>query len=123
MDCFIAILGAVETSIREPIFRRTLRLKFNISNLLNKNLSEADTGGGSYITGFMHLQNSRSSCFAVLKPFMCEGALRHVTTRELYLNNLRAVGPIYEKEQKIVEDETEQKTRQQNKTKGSKQGK
>ena len=28
-----------------------------------------------------------------LKPFLCEGALRHRKTRELYSNNLRAVGP------------------------------
>ena len=39
--------------MKEPIFIRTLRLKFNILNPLNKNFSEADTGGGSYITGFM----------------------------------------------------------------------
>ena len=31
--------NTVETRIKEPIFIRTLRLKFNISNLLNKNLS------------------------------------------------------------------------------------
>ena len=30
---------------------------------------------------------------AALKPFLCEGALRHRNTRELYSNNLRAVGP------------------------------
>ena len=42
----------LETRIKEPIFIRTLRLKFNMLNPLNKNL-EADTGGGSYITGFM----------------------------------------------------------------------
>ena len=49
---------------------------------------------------------------------LCEGALRRKNTRELYSNNLRAVGPT-----RSVEDETEQKTRQQNKTHGSKQGK
>ena len=43
----------IETRIKEPIFIRTLRLKFNIFNPLNNNLSEAGTGGGSYITGFM----------------------------------------------------------------------
>ena len=37
---------------------------------------------------------------------------------ELYSSNLRAVGP-----SRSVEDETEQKTRQENKTQGSKQGK
>ena len=56
-----------EPGIKEPIFIRTLRLKFNILNPLNKNLSEADTGGGSYITGFMSseflkaFKNSRHS--------------------------------------------------------------
>ena len=34
-------------------FITTLRLKFNILNPLNKKLSKGDTGGGSYITGFM----------------------------------------------------------------------
>ena len=52
-------------------------------------------------------QEDLSSCFAVLKRILCEGALRHRDTRELYSNNLRAVGP---------QDETEQKIRQQNKT-------
>ena len=50
---------------------------------------------------------------------LCEGALRHRNTRELYSNNLRAVGPNHAQ----VEDETEQKTRQQNKTQRSEQGK
>ena len=31
--------------------------------------------------------------FSVLKPILCEGALRHRNTREQYSNNLRAVGP------------------------------
>ena len=43
----------VETRIKEPTFIRTLRLKFNILSPLNKNISEAETGGGSYVTGFM----------------------------------------------------------------------
>ena len=30
--------------------------------------------------------------FLVLKPILCEGALRHRNARELYSNNLRAVG-------------------------------
>ena len=51
--------------------------------------------------------------FAVLKPFLCEGALRHRNTWELYSNNLRAVGP----------NHAQLKTRQQSKTQGSKQGK
>ena len=46
-------VSTVETLIKEPIIIGTLRLKFNILNPLNKNLLEADTGGGSYITGFM----------------------------------------------------------------------
>ena len=45
--------NTVETRIKEPTFIRTLRLKFNILSPLNKNISEAETGGGSYITGFM----------------------------------------------------------------------
>ena len=53
MPLFKSNVITVETRIKEPIFIRTLRLKFNILNPLNKNLSEADTGGGSYITGFM----------------------------------------------------------------------
>ena len=43
----------VETRIKGPIFIRTLRLKFNLLNPLKKNLSEADTGGGSFMIGFM----------------------------------------------------------------------
>ena len=50
---YVGLENTVETHIKEPIFRGTLRLKFNILNPLNENLSEADTGGGSYITGFM----------------------------------------------------------------------
>ena len=46
----------VETRIKEPVFIRTLRLKFDLSNSLNKNHSEAEIGGGSYITGLC-LQN------------------------------------------------------------------
>ena len=46
-------ISTVETRIKEPIFIRTLRLTFNILDPLNKNLSEADIGGGSCITGFM----------------------------------------------------------------------
>ena len=50
---FLFRLCIVETRIKEPIFIRTLWLKINILNPLNKSLSEAGTGGGSYITGFM----------------------------------------------------------------------
>ena len=49
----IHIDNTVETHMKEPIFKRTLRLKFNILNPLNKSLSEADIRGGSYITDFM----------------------------------------------------------------------
>ena len=34
-------------------FHKNLEGEINILNPLNKNLSEADTGGGSYITSFM----------------------------------------------------------------------
>ena len=43
----------IETRIKEPIFIRTFRIKFNILDPLKKNLSEAETGGDSSITGFM----------------------------------------------------------------------
>ena len=46
-------VGTVESRIKEPIFIRTLRLKFNILSPLDKSPSEADTAGGSYVTGFM----------------------------------------------------------------------
>ena len=35
-------------------------MKFNFSNPLNKNLSEADTGGCSYIIGFVSLELLRT---------------------------------------------------------------
>ena len=50
----------VKTRIKEPTFIRTLRLKFNILNLLSKNISEAETGGGSYITGSMSSEFTRT---------------------------------------------------------------
>ena len=56
----ILFLDTVETRIKEPTFIRTLRLKFNILNPLNKNLSEAETGEGSYITGFMSSEFTRT---------------------------------------------------------------
>ena len=43
------------------------------------------------------------------KPFLCEGALRHRNTRELYSNNLRAVGPNH------AELKTKQNRKQDNK--------
>ena len=49
--------------------------------------------------------------------------LRHRNTRELYPNNLRAFGPNHAQLCTSVEDETEQQTRQNNKTQGIKQGK
>ena len=51
-----------------------------------------------------------SSFFAVVKPILCEGALRHRDTRELYSNNLRAVGP------KHTQLKTKQNRKQDNKT-------
>ena len=45
--------STVETRIKEPVFIRTLRLKFHLLNPLNKNPKEAETGTGSYIKGFM----------------------------------------------------------------------
>ena len=62
-QCFVDILyieNTVETRIKEPTFIRTLRLKFNILNPLNKNISEAETGGGSYITGFISSEFTRT---------------------------------------------------------------
>ena len=52
--------------------------------------------------------------FMVLIPFICEGALRHRNTKEFYSKNLRAIGPNHAQLCTSVEDETEQKTRQQN---------
>ena len=54
------LMSTVETRIKEPAFIRTLRLKFNILNPLNKNISEADTGGRSYIKGFMSSEFTRT---------------------------------------------------------------
>ena len=51
----------VETRIKEPVFIRTLRLKFNLLNPLNKNPPEAETERGSYIAGFM--------CSEILRNF------------------------------------------------------
>ena len=58
-----------------------------------------------------------------LKPFFCKGVLRHRSTREFYSNNFIAVGSNHAQSYTSVEDKTEQKIRQQNKTQGSKQGK
>ena len=43
----------VETRIKEPVFIRTLRLRFDLLNPLNKNPPEAETRRGSYIAGIM----------------------------------------------------------------------
>ena len=63
--------------------------------------------------------------FSTGKSFFCEGALRYRNTREWYSKNLSAIGPkpTFIQLHTSVEDETEQKTRQENKTQGSKQGK
>ena len=55
--------------------------------------------------------------FSVLKPILCEGALRHRNARELYSNNLRAVGP------KHAQLKTKQNRKQDNKTKHKDQNK
>ena len=49
-------------------------------------------------------------CISNLKPFLCEGALRHRNTRELYSNNFRAVGPNH------AQLKTKQNRKQDNKT-------
>ena len=46
----------VETRVKEPVFIRPLRLKITLSNSLNKNFPEAETGRGSYVIGFMSLR-------------------------------------------------------------------
>ena len=51
------------------------------------------------------------------KPILCEGALRHRNTRELYSNNLRAVGP------KHAQLKTKQNRKQDNKTRHRDQNK
>ena len=55
--------------------------------------------------------------FSVLKPILCEGALRHRNTRELYSNNLRAVGPRH------AQLKTKQNRKQDNKTRHRDQNK
>ena len=39
----------VETCITEPVFIRTLRLKFCLLDTLNKSIKEAESGNGSYV--------------------------------------------------------------------------
>ena len=46
-------VDTVETGKKEPVFIRTLRLKFNLLNPLNKNQLEAETGRGYYMARFM----------------------------------------------------------------------
>ena len=58
-----------------------------------------------------------------LRHFLCEGALRHRNTSELYSNSLRAVGPTHAQLCTSVGDRAEWKTGQRNETQGSKQGK
>ena len=45
--------NTVETPIKEPVFIKTLRQKFNLLNPINKKPPEAETRRGSCITGFM----------------------------------------------------------------------
>ena len=57
-------------------------------------------------------------CISVsLKPFLCEGALRHRNARELYSNNLRAVGPTH------AQLKTKHNRKQDNKTRHRDQNK
>ena len=53
MPSHIIMAYTVETRIKEPVFIRTFRLKFNLLNPLCKNPPEAETRRGSYITGFL----------------------------------------------------------------------
>ena len=56
-------LNTVDTHVAErkqTFFARTLRRKFNVSNLPSKKLSEADTEGGSHVTGAMSSEFFRS---------------------------------------------------------------
>ena len=46
-------MGTLETRIKEPIFIRTLRLKFNFFNFLNKNPPEVKKMGQGFFTGFL----------------------------------------------------------------------
>ena len=55
--------------------------------------------------------------FSVLKPILCEGALRHRNTSKLYSNNLRAVGPFH------AQLKTKQNRKQDNKTRHRDQNK
>ena len=45
--------NTLETRIKEPVFIRTSRLKFNVLNPLNKNPAEEETGRRYYKIGFM----------------------------------------------------------------------
>ena len=56
MNVVLGPVYTVETHIKEPVFIRTLRLKFHLLNSLNKNPPEAETGRGSYIVGVMSLE-------------------------------------------------------------------
>ena len=39
--------------MKEPLFIRTVRLKFHLLSLLIKNPKEAEMGSGSHVMGFM----------------------------------------------------------------------
>ena len=45
--------NTIETRVQEPVFIRTLRLKFSLLNPLNKNPKWAEMGNGFYIMGFV----------------------------------------------------------------------
>ena len=73
--CLMMIMGefnekraTVETRIKEPVFIRTLRLKSNLLNPLNKNPPEAETRRDSYIRVFMcseFLRIFKNSCILI----------------------------------------------------------
>ena len=71
--------------------------------------------GGGALSLWISLITWRGSL--VLKPILCEGALRHRNTRELYLNNLRVAGPNH------AQLKTKQNRKQDNKTRHRDQNK
>ena len=99
MSCFVvlfSVLFRLQLSVLGPA---ALRL-FEYSSLV-----------------FLCLAEPSHKKVAFLKTFLCEGAVRHRNTRELYSNNLRAVGP------KNAQLKTKQNRKQDNKTRHGDQNK
>ena len=46
MEQLFSFLNTIEIRIKEPVFIRTLRLKFDLLNPINKNPPEAENGRG-----------------------------------------------------------------------------